>query len=58
MVDLLGNTAVDWFCILSYFRLAKKLQKDAIFGHFEVVYLLGLERLKYGRKEFIVTVNG
>ena len=21
MVDLLGNTAVDWFCILSYFRL-------------------------------------
>ena len=21
MVDLLGNTAVGWFCILSYFRL-------------------------------------
>ena len=21
MVDLLGNTGVDWFCILSYFRL-------------------------------------
>ena len=37
---------------------AKKLQKDAIFSHVEVVNLLGLERLKYGRKKFVVTVNG
>ena len=54
-----------WYSVTSIIRTfffepenTKRLQKDAIYGHFEVVVLLGLERLKYRWKEFIVTVYG
>ena len=45
MVDLLGNTAVDWFCILSYFRLDTLVN---VSGPFERQANDGI--IKYGEK--------